>query len=153
MAERAENRPQKTLLTFLPSHNNRGNKISLSLCLKQVCKNAIRSSHYKKGEAGAMSNSEILDKTTQTLQFRLHFWHVEFNGQGFFSKVSKVSNSRTWIFNKCSTIRVFPFTSWVPYSFEYNVRIVFFFLRKIANINRMRTLIECEYYYFFHFLD
>ena len=25
----------------------------------------------------------------------------------------------------------------------------FFFLRKIANINRMRTLIECEYYYFF----
>ena len=43
--------------------------------------------------------------------------------------------------------------SYLPYSFEYNVRIVFFFLRKIANINRMRTLIECEYYYFFHFLD
>ena len=107
MTERAENRPQKTLLTFLPSHNNRGNKISLSLCLKQVCKNAIRSSHYKKGEAGAMSNSEILDKTTQTLQFRLHFWHVEFNGQGFFSKVSKISNNRTWIFNK-----VFPFICW-----------------------------------------
>ena len=43
--------------------------------------------------------------------------------------------------------------SWLhlPYSFEYNVRIVFFFLRKIANINRMRTLIECEYYYFFSF--
>ena len=27
----------------------------------------------------------------------------------------------------------------VPYSFEYNVRIVFFFLRKIANINRIFT--------------
>ena len=42
-------------------------------------------------------------------------------------------------------------SKYIPYSFEYNVRIVFFFLRKIANINRMRTLIECEYYYFFSF--
>ena len=44
---------------------------------------------------------------------------------------------------------------YIPYSFEYNVRILFVFfsenLRKIANINRMRTLIECEYYSFFFF--